>query len=127
MALGSGWWDPKPLHMWNRPESQRQPLVTAQGRLSSEPMFRLSLTAKLADGSTVVVATSDGSGWLAAGSPTTFNDIYLGEEYDARLEQPGWDSAGFRPSAEWKPAVLADPVRLGAMAPQTIPPIRRCG
>ena len=26
-------------------------------------------------------------GWKAGGSPTTFNNIYLGEKFDARLEQ----------------------------------------
>ena len=35
--------------------------------------------------------------WLGCASPVTFAEIYDGERYDARLEQPGWDRPGFVP------------------------------
>ena len=45
--------------------------------------------------------------WKYALSPITFNDIYGGEDYDARLEQNGWDKSGFNDAA-WKPVVVQD-------------------
>ncbi len=47
---------------------------------------------------------SDGS-WRGAWSPITFNCLYDGETYDARLEQDGWDRPAFDDSA-WQPARL---------------------
>ena len=37
--------------------------------------------------------------------PVTFTCVYGGEDYDARLCQPGWDQPGF-PDAKWEPAVV---------------------
>ena len=36
------------------------------------------------------VALASGSSWKVAYCPITSNSIYIGETYDARLEQPGW-------------------------------------
>jgi alpha-L-rhamnosidase len=58
-----------------------------------------------ADGSHETVATDDS--WKAAASPVLISDIYGGEVYDARVEQPGWETPGFDDSA-WSPAVVAD-------------------
>ena len=33
--------------------------------------------------------------WKTVASPITYNSIYGGEDYDARLEHPGWDKPGF--------------------------------
>lgn len=66
-------------------------------------LFRLLL--EYTDGSSEYVV-SDGS-WTWSESPITFNCIYGGEDYDARLEQPGWDKAGFAASS-WTPAVLQE-------------------
>jgi len=43
-------------------------------------------------------------GWKTSPSPISFTSIYGGEDYDARLEQKGWDSAGFS-DAGWKNAI----------------------
>jgi len=51
-----------------------------------------------------VVSASD---WKTAPSPITFSSIYGGEDYDARLEQKGWDNAGFNDSA-WKSVIMPD-------------------
>ena len=48
---------------------------------------------------------SDGS-WTWASGPVTFSNIYAGEDYDARLEQPGWDAPGFDDAA-WSPVAIA--------------------
>ena len=42
-----------------------------------------------ADGSVDQVATDPS--WKCAASPIRRNSLYLGEVYDARQEQPGWD------------------------------------
>jgi hypothetical protein len=38
--------------------------------------------------------------WHTVQGPTTFSSIYGGEDYDARLEQAGWDRPGFK-EKEW--------------------------
>lgn len=47
---------------------------------------------------------STDTSWKAAESPFIFGDIWEGEAYDAREEQPGWDKPGFDDSA-WAAAV----------------------
>lgn len=47
---------------------------------------------------------SDNS-WKYDFSPITFNDIYGGEDYDARLEQKAWNKPGFD-DAGWKTVVV---------------------
>jgi hypothetical protein len=37
--------------------------------------------------------------------PVVADDIYLGETYDARLEQPGFSSCSFGNGTAWAPAV----------------------
>lgn len=61
------------------------------------------LQLEYADGSTEDIVTDDS--WKTAPSPLTFSSIYGGENYDARLEQIGWDSAGFN-DASWKKPIL---------------------
>lgn len=70
---------------------------------------RLALLAQLhvtyADGHTVVV-TSDAD-WRATTGPIRMAEIYHGETYDARLEQPGWDCPGFD-DRDWSGVRLLD-------------------
>ncbi len=63
---------------------------------------------------------SDGS-WKYAPSPVTFNCIFGGEDYDARLEQPGWSAPGFDDSG-WIPAVVQE-APSGKLTPQSAPPV----
>lgn len=51
---------------------------------------------------------NSGEDWVTAPSPITFASIFGGEDYDARLEQNGWDNAGFD-AAVWKPVILPLP------------------
>ena len=64
---------------------------------------------------------SDGT-WEYSKSPITFNTIFGGEDYDARLEQPGWDRPGFN-GADWKSVVIQDAPR-GELIPQQALPVR---
>ncbi|MBW7863961.1 MAG: family 78 glycoside hydrolase catalytic domain [Candidatus Hydrogenedens sp.] len=57
----------------------------------------LQLEIEHADG-TVETVLSDGA-WRVSPGPITFSCIYGGEDYDARLEQPGWDTPGFDDAA----------------------------
>lgn len=57
----------------------------------------------------IVRIVSDES-WTWADSPLTFSHIYAGEDYDARLIQPGWDTPGFTPDAgasAWRAVAIA--------------------
>jgi hypothetical protein len=51
---------------------------------------------------------SDGS-WKTAPSPVTFSSIYGGEDYNANLEQPGWDISNFDDS-KWRSVIKVDGV-----------------
>jgi len=55
-----------------------------------------------ADGSREIIGTD--SSWQTGPSPVTFNNIFAGEDYDARLEQKGWDESGFKVEVAWLPA-----------------------
>ncbi|SHM93083.1 family 78 glycoside hydrolase catalytic domain [Chitinophaga sp. CF418] len=46
-----------------------------------------------------------GEDWKTAPSPVTFASIYGGEDYDAQLEQKGWDQPSFD-DAHWKQAII---------------------
>jgi alpha-L-rhamnosidase len=67
---------------------------------------RTALIAQLrleyADGSVEIIAT--GEDWSRAPAPLLFSELYHGEIYDARLEEPGWDRAGF--SYAWEPVYI---------------------
>jgi alpha-L-rhamnosidase len=49
-----------------------------------------------------VVATD--ATWRLSAGPITFSHIFGGEDYDARLESPGWDSPQFAAAAPWTAA-----------------------
>ena len=73
-----------------------------------------------ADGAVEYVVTDES--WRAAVSPVVASEIYDGETYDARLEQPGWDRAGFDDSA-WS-TVWHAPAPSAELVALTSPPIR---
>lgn len=66
-----------------------------------DPKLILQVRIDYADGSSEIVVTD--ASWKTYRSPITFSCIYGGEDYDARLEQPGWDTPEFD-DAQWKPA-----------------------
>ncbi len=77
------------------------------------------LDIEYSDGSHDAIATDDS--WKAAGSPILHSEIYAGETYDARLEKPGWNKAGFD-DHDWTPAVLADPYPGEVSSQLDVPP-----
>lgn len=62
------------------------------------------LRLEYGDGSVEFVGTDDA--WRCDPGPITYNSIYGGEDYDARLEQAGWDAPGFDDS-NWNRTVEA--------------------
>ncbi|WP_316795572.1 family 78 glycoside hydrolase catalytic domain [Pedobacter agri] len=75
----------------------------------------------------VLVEYSDGSSaniisnqsWKTSPSPITFSSIYGGEDYNANLEQKGWDIAGFN-DENWKSALLVDGPKLNAQKEEPV-------
>ena len=56
------------------------------------------------DGSSTTVIS--GTDWKCDLSPILFSSIYGGEDYDARMEQKGWNLPGFN-DIKWKSAIVA--------------------
>ncbi len=83
------------------------------------PKLRFQMDLEYADGSRETVG-SDGS-WKTAPGPITFNCIYGGEDYDARLEKSGWDRPGYDDS-KWQ-AASGTEAPGGVMAAQFSPPV----
>ena len=58
-----------------------------------------------ADGSVEFIGTD--VSWKTSAGPITFNTIYGGEDYDARLVQKNWNRPGFDDS-KWNPAIAVN-------------------
>ncbi len=84
------------------------------------PKLIAQLHIEYADGTSEEVGT-DGS-WRTARGPVVFSCIYGGEDYDARLEQPGWNGPGFDASG-WGAAAVAEGPG-GVLSGACAPPIR---
>jgi alpha-L-rhamnosidase len=69
------------------------------------PKMICRLTIVYTDGSTENIV-SDGT-WKTSPSPTYFSSIYGGEDYDANLEQKGWNQAGFE-DGHWETVKLTN-------------------
>lgn len=77
------------------------------------PAVLAQLEVTFTDGSTRRVVS--GTDWRAATGPVTAADLMAGEEYDARLETPGWTRAGFDATG-WLPADRVDKVTAALVA-----------
>ena len=92
------------------------------GRLKygDSPRVLMQMNIEFADG-TVTRVKTDGT-WRVAGGPITWNDLYGGETYDARLEKPGWAAPG-HDDADWDHAVIKEGPG-GELIPQLMPAIK---
>ena len=61
------------------------------------PRFFGQIVITYNDGTKDVIASD--TDWKIARSAVTFDQMYIGENYDARLEHPGWNKAGYDDSA----------------------------
>lgn len=85
------------------------------------PRLLAQLEVTLDDGSKVTVATD--TSWKYQFGPILSNDLLMGEEYDARLEIPGWNAPKFDDST-WYPAKRFDDPGIAIVATNG-PTVRR--
>ncbi|HWD93746.1 MAG TPA: glycoside hydrolase family 78 protein [Verrucomicrobiae bacterium] len=71
------------------------------------PKLQLQMNIQYVDGTTQQVV-SDGNWKLTTAGPIRANNEYDGEEYDARLEMPGWDRPKFDDS-KWQRVQSVEP------------------
>jgi alpha-L-rhamnosidase len=114
LMLGNGWFNPLPLRMWGKINPREHLTI-------GEPRAILQLVVEFTDGTSQTIVTDET--WRVSDGPILRNSVYLGEVYDARCEQPGWDKAGFSDS-RWGSAVVAGEPKLGPLCAQDAPPIR---
>jgi alpha-L-rhamnosidase len=81
------------------------------------PKMICRLRITYTDGSVADVKSN--STWKTAPSPITFSSIYGGEDYNANLEQEGWDMAGFKDGL-WKSALIVDGPTLKAQSEEPV-------
>ncbi|RUT68331.1 hydrolase [Flavobacterium cupreum] len=79
--------------------------------------FKMKVVYK--DGSEQLIKSDES--WTYSKSPITFNSIFGGEDYNANLEQEGWNKKGFN-DARWKKVVLQEAPK-GNLKAQTAPPV----
>jgi alpha-L-rhamnosidase len=84
------------------------------------PKLILHLFVEYADGTSASVVSDESWTWVP--SPVVFTCIYGGEDYDARKEMPGWDTAGFNDTA-FKPVLVVEGPG-GMLSSQAAPPIK---
>ena len=111
VMLGNGFYNPLPMKVF---VPLRDYLYIGQ------PSFIAQLKLSFADGTEEWIVSDET--WKTAASPVMRNSVYLGEHYDARNEQEGWNSPGFDDS-RWNPAVKAT-APSGVLTAQMQPPIR---
>jgi len=92
VLLGNGWYNHQSTAVW----------FFDKAPWRARPTFCLDVRITYEDGTTEVI-TSDKS-WKTSLSPIIFNSIYTAEHYDARLEQPGWNTATFN-ADKWKEVI----------------------
>ena len=107
--LAPGWYE-TPLEWFQRPNNYG---VTP-------PALRAELRIEQTDGSVQWITTDPA--WRARRSMILHSEIYDGESQDARLIEPGWDTASFA-APGWTDAIAIDPSPVDIVA-QNFPPIR---
>ncbi|MDR2469169.1 MAG: glycoside hydrolase family 78 protein [Tannerella sp.] len=81
------------------------------------PCFSMQMRIVYTDGSDTLIRTDNQ--WKYAFGPITYNNIYGGEDCDARLEQDGWSSDSFD-DTKWKQVAAIQPPS-GVMRWQSVP------
>ncbi len=71
------------------------------------PKLKLSLMLNFSDGTSQEIQSD--TTWQVAPSPITYSSIYGGEDYDASLEQKGWNSNPKFDASHWQQALVVAP------------------
>lgn len=107
--LAPGWYE-TPLEWFQQPNNYGL----------TPPALRAQLRIEQTDGAVEWINT--GSDWRADPSYIGHSEIYDGETQDARMIQPGWNTAGFN-AHQWHPVAVIHPAPV-AIEAQDYPPIR---
>ena len=91
-------------------------LVIAYGA----PKMIVKIDVSFSDGTKEIIVSDES--WKTTPSPVTFSSIYGGEDYDARLEQDGWNKTGFN-DEKWQKA-LAVNESSGTLRPEMDYPVK---
>ncbi|WP_281310691.1 glycoside hydrolase family 78 protein [Flavobacterium flavigenum] len=83
------------------------------------PTLFLKMKVVYKDGSEDIIKSDET--WKYSKSPITYNSIFGGEDYNANLEQKGWNNKGFNDS-NWKKVVVQEAPK-GILRAQTTSPI----
>lgn len=110
--VGNGWYNLQPLKFWGHHIFRN---VLASGR----PTLKAQLLIKYIDGSSETISTDES--WKVTKTPILKNSIFLGEFYDATLEDENWYGLKNKTSS-WIPATVVEGPN-GDMTVQTSPPI----
>lgn len=86
-----------------------------------KPRLIAQIHINYTDGTEELITTDQS--WKASTGPIIVDNIYLGEFYDARLEKPGWNKAGYDDS-KWQGVDLVDGPG-GKLEFQKIQPIKK--
>jgi len=84
------------------------------------PTLFFKMIVRYSDGSSKEILS--GPEWKYSFSPITFNSIYGGEDYNACLEQKGWNKPGFNDS-NWLPVVVQQAPK-GRLRSQQAAPVK---
>ncbi|MEQ9638153.1 MAG: family 78 glycoside hydrolase catalytic domain [Devosia marina] len=94
--VGEGWYSGRVGH------NQRR----AGNHYGGRPALLCQVHLEYADGR-IETIVSDGQ-WTTSQGPVCYSDFLMGEQYDARLEMPGWTEPGFDAS-RWQPVEVFAP------------------
>jgi alpha-L-rhamnosidase len=113
IMLGNGWWNPLPFKFFGRWDLR-------DFQETGRPCVKAEIHLGYSDGTTQIIPTDES--WLVAPGAIVKNNVYLGEHYDARLEQANWNTSGANVKA-WKSATFVNGPS-GKLTTQMQPPIR---
>ena len=80
---------------WVNPPSPPERYHKGGAETDFGPRFLLWVDADIDDADGGHTRLASDASWKSMVGPVTFSHVYGGEDYDARLEQPGWDEPGF--------------------------------
>ena len=92
-VLGNGWYNEQSVATWRFDKA----------RWRNRPSMMCELRISYENGDQQIIG-SDAT-WKTATGAYTYNNIYSGDRYDARLEEEGWMQSGFDDS-KWQQSVL---------------------
>ena len=110
VVLGNGWYNHQAPAVW----------FFDRAPWRNRPTFCMDIRLEYQDGSVETVSTD--RDWKTSLGPIVRNNIYTGEQYDARLAMPGWDRPGYVDTL-WEDAIFR-PAPSKNIVSQQLHPIR---